>query len=310
MGKNPEPSKDEIEFMFHRLQRGLSNTEIKGEYQDTEFPLRTDSRHFAKMRRYYEAAINVLALATTGFNKEKDDHRAFLVGGLEMLRRPHLDHRLPDCWDWGQERPMEMPAVVSSLADNGVPLEVLCLASHLSPDDRAREIHAETGTILGQHWQFCLELYQEIKANGESVAKRLGVPLLLRSQQPVPSLIKGFIDTIYGLATGLFAGQVGSEARQQGYEPRTSERQPRLWGLWFRSTLIAMGTKSRLKVIRDSHERLLSDLIGNQLIERLQRTRNSYTELKIELDRLVDVKARQRVFLKGPCVICASWSGL
>ena len=51
MGKQPQPTQEELEFVYRLIVRGLGTTEIGDEMQGTEFPLRTDGRYFAQRRR-------------------------------------------------------------------------------------------------------------------------------------------------------------------------------------------------------------------------------------------------------------------
>ena len=57
-GKKAEPSAEELELIYGLIARGLSDTEILEEMQDTEFPMRT-SGFIKRRRREYSAARKI-----------------------------------------------------------------------------------------------------------------------------------------------------------------------------------------------------------------------------------------------------------
>ncbi len=96
MGKNPDPSQEELEFYFDCFERGLSNSEAKWEVQDqTEFPLR-QNRFLNRLRREFNAAKVVLGIesplsVTSVVSDRMKDHFNDLIRIVEVLLAKDLD---------------------------------------------------------------------------------------------------------------------------------------------------------------------------------------------------------------------------
>ena len=310
MGQNPEPTQEEIELVFGLLKRGLSNGDIVDEMQDTEFPRRTDPRYFRKMRRFYQAAKIVFAEAPT-YTPDKRDHTELLVSALANLRRPPSRHHLADCWDWVGEKALgalEARPQLEKIAEQS--LELACLASHVDPGDPLFEKYRLCGVALDSYWQLCTDVYRELMEKSKEVAAEFGIAILLRNPTLVPALTTGFVDTLYNLASELVAGHGISGKQESDYDLKTVDQQPELFDIRFGNSRIAYGNKPMFKAIKKSHKEFRINLTQTPLIDQIRTARDSYDSLVSELNRLIDVKTLQRVFLKGPCEICDPWGGL
>lgn len=106
MGKQPGPSPEELEFIFECFTRGLSDNEVLGEMQDTEFPVR-NPRFIRDRRKGFNAARNVLEItlkqqANPALVKAKEEHLNRMHEFIKNMRRyikpvgPYEDYLLEE----------------------------------------------------------------------------------------------------------------------------------------------------------------------------------------------------------------------
>ena len=91
MGKKPGPSPEELEFIFECFTRGLSDSEVLDEMQDTELPVR-NPRFIRDRRREFNAARKVLEdtlkqQQSPIITKVKEEHLADIRAFLQELRQ-------------------------------------------------------------------------------------------------------------------------------------------------------------------------------------------------------------------------------
>ena len=92
MGQNPQPTPEELDFVYQLLLRGLSNAELQDELQETEFPLRKDTRYFRQRRREFDAAKRVLG----------DSRPAQMDPLVIQARRKHFEDLLDVAKAWNK----------------------------------------------------------------------------------------------------------------------------------------------------------------------------------------------------------------
>ena len=90
MGKQPSPSPEELEFISECFTRGLSDWEVLGEMQDTEFPLRK-IRFMRDKRREFNATRKVLEVTLKqqvdpALVKAKEEHFAEIRSLIEVWK--------------------------------------------------------------------------------------------------------------------------------------------------------------------------------------------------------------------------------
>ena len=99
------------------------------------------------------------------------------------------------------------------------------------------------------------------------------------------------------------------------YQDLPSQTQPETYfTLRFQwKTVIAEGNSDLIDTAIGTHRALLSSLKDEEigkLTKALRDAQDRYARLSNDVDRLIDVRIRQRTFREGTCEVCEVWGGL
>ena len=307
MGKNPEPTPEEIEFVFRLLQRGLGDREIQYEIQDTEYPHRGDSRYYRRVRRYWGAAQNVLGQEIRGNQdplllEKMREHESLLVQGLRDLHLSPLETTLPSCWSWSTGEP-----VMGSISRFELffldTLACRCLVEHLDIDDPILDSYKECSEPLMEYAMSCRDFYGELLEEAEA----LDMPLSTERASRIPAVAPGFVDSLYKVAERWILGY--DIDHRDHYVHAGSESPSRFPRLLYLGDLLATGAEAQLERAEAAHRRILSGLDEHWMLQEIPEPRRRYEALVRRHNRDLEVKIQQRTFPPWPCTVCAPWGG-
>ena len=310
MGQQPRPDEQELEFVYKAIARGLSNLEIMDELGDTEFPRRTDARYFRQRRREYNAARKVLderiaAEQDPLLIEKRRKHEEELVSALSALRYKRL-WRMNALYRWGDTGP-ESVSMEHRHHDLEVPEHphVARLLQHLDSDDEILVAYRETVEIFKEG----VGLSTQLACKWVTQMQTTGLTLRPDSMQTVPGIYSQFLSTLTDVA--LERGWSGREDVEYERVPVSSP--PAQYSkLRFHGGIIAVGSPEQVDTAQATHRALICNLEHGEpgtLIMRLRDARDRYIKLAHEVNRLIDIRSRQRMSKEGTCEVCAAWGG-
>jgi|GEM_PF-5333142 hypothetical protein len=311
MGQNPQPSPEELEFIYGLLHRGLSNLDIQEDMQDREFPRRTSSRFFRQRRREFDAARKVLdqtAIARSDplLNEKRRHHEEELRAALEELKLdPTAD--ISDGWSWWEEGPREIPNSYF-YSEMKIPetLNVQFLVQHLRPDDAI--LTSREGAV--QTYADAVEARAALSAQMIDQIHSAGFVMRVDSSQRVPGVADGFHVTFSDCLEG--SPWYLNESDPYRREPIDGP-QGALYKQLFGGLLIGVGDADLLDGIEALHRDLIFAIREGRFAGKASEIRQRdkrYREAATDLSRLIDIRSKQAVFGVDPCEVCDAWVGL
>ena len=311
MGKLPQPTVEELEFVYKAIARGLSGLEIMDEMGDTEFPLRTSARYFRQRRREYDAARSALRAEVEDplLIEKRRQHEEELVAALTILRNHKPPRGMKALFRWEASGP-EPRSMGCLLANTGFPdnLGGELLSQHLDPRDEILVVYRKSVEAFKEEVGLSTQLAdgwaRQIRASG----------LIVGSSHWGDN--DNFIYEDFLLSVNDIALENGSlDHKDITYQNTTSQIHPKThFTLWFQGkTVIAEGDSDLIDIAIATHCALLSSLNDEEigkLTKALRDAQDLYTKLSNDVDRLIDVRIRQRTLRKGTCEVCKVWGGL
>ena len=249
--------------------------------------------------------------------EKRRDHEALLVSGLRSLRPPPLEFDLSNyCWDWssGEPRKRAEEALISYLArpDTSRPdtLGDRCLLNHLEEEDPVLVNLSTSEQVLRSYRQLCSSLYGELVDGARKVAMEVGDVPLLSFWRLSASLEQGFVDSLFKISGHLCSGYFGDQEVKYGTGPFGEDEQQQFSALHFGERRLFIGPEHQCEKVNAAHRDLHVQLRQHKLLQEVKRKREEYECLADSMDQAIKVKILQRVFLPGPCEVCAPWGGL
>ena len=314
MGKLPQATAEELEFVYKAIARGLSDQEIKEEMRDTPFPRRTSTRFFRQSRREYNAARSVLEVQVAAEQdplliEKRRQHEEELVAALTILRNNKPPRGMKALFRWEASGP-EPRSMDCLLANTGFPenLGSALLSQHLDPRDEILVVYRKSVEAFKEEVGLSTQLAdgwaRQIRARG----------LNMRSSDWGDDdnfKYEDFLLSVNDVA--LESGWL--DPKDITYQDLPSQTQPEIYfTLRFQwKTVIAEGNSDLISTAIATHSALLSALKDEEigkLTKSLRDARDRYARLSNDVDRLIDVRIRQRTFREGTCEVCEVWGGL
>ena len=311
MGQKPQPKVEELEFVYKAIARGLSDLVIKDEMEDTEFPQRTDNRYFRQRRREYNAARSALGADVEDpvLIEKRRQHEEELVAALTILRNNKPPRGMKALFRWEASGP-EPRSMDCLLANTGFPenLGGALLSQHLDPRDEILVAYRKSVEAFKEEVGLSTQLAdgwaRQIRARG----------LNMRSSDWGDD--DNFIYEDFLLSVNDVALESGwLDPKDITYQDLPSQTQPETYfTLRFQwKTVIAEGNSDLIDTAIGTHRALLSSLKDEEigkLTKALRDAQDRYAKLSNDVDRLIDVRIRQRTFREGTCEVCEVWGGL
>ena len=311
MGQKPQPKVEELEFVYKAIARGLSDLVIKDEMEDTEFPQRTDNRYFRQRRREYNAARSALGAEVEDpvLIEKRRQHEEELVAALTILRNNKPPRGMKALFRWEASGP-EPRSMDCLLANTGFPenLGSALLSQHLDPRDEILVAYRKSVEAFKEEVGLSTQLAdgwaRQIRARG----------LNMRSSDWGDD--DNFIYEDFLLSVNDVALESGwLDPKDITYQDLPSQTQPETYfTLRFQwKTVIAEGNSDLIDTAIGTHRALLSSLKDEEigkLTKALRDAQDRYARLSNDVDRLIDVRIRQRTFREGTCEVCEVWGGL
>jgi hypothetical protein len=314
MGQKPQATVEELEFVYKAIARGLSDLEIMEEMGDTEFPRRTDARYFRRKRREYNAARSVLEVQVAAEQdplliEKRRQHEEELVAALTILRNNKPPRGMKALFRWEASGP-EPRSMDCLLANTGFPenLGGALLSQHLDPRDEILVAYRKSVEAFKEEVGLSTQLAdgwaRQIRARG----------LNMRSSdwgEDDNFIYEDFLLSVNDVA--LESGWL--DPKDITYQDRPSQTQSETYfTLRFQwKTVIAEGNSDLINTAIGTHRALLSSLKDEEigkLTKALRDAQDRYAKLSNDVDRLIDVRIRQRTFREGTCEVCEVWGGL
>ena len=315
MGQKPQPNVEELEFVYKAIARGLSDQEIKEEMRDTPFPRRTSTRFFRQSRREYNAARSVLEVQVAAEQdplliEKRRQHEEELVAALTILRNNKPPRGMKALFRWEASGP-EPRSMDCLLANTGFPenLGGELLSQHLDPRDEILVVYRKSVEAfkeeVGLSTQLAYGWARQIRARGLNVwsSEEFGSDDNL--------IYEDFLLSVNDVA--LESGWL--DPKDITYQDPPSQTHPKThFTLFFQGkTVIAEGNSDLIDTAIATHSALLSALKDEEigkLTKALRDAQDRYAKLSNDVDRLIDVRIRQRTFREGTCEVCEVWGGL
>lgn len=312
----PKPMKEYAKQLFREIPE-VSYRRIVEELE-TEFPGRPDYPRERTIGRWVNPADPARLPKTAKTRRdplrmEKNrDHEDFLVSGLRYLMPPPLEFDLPRySWDWLSGEPRKRVEEEESLSDLARPdtLEERCLRNHLEAEDPVLVNLSNCCEVLRSYRQLCSNLYEELVDDASKVAVEVGAPLISCWSGNGASLEQGFVDSLFKISGHLSFSYFGDEDVKYFTLP-VGESNQLFFALHFGELRLFIGPERQCEAVNDAHRDLHWQLRQNRLIQQVKHKREKYECLAGRMDQTIRVKTLQRVFLPGPCEVCAPWGGL
>ena len=315
MGQKPQATVEELEFVYKAIARGLSDQEIKEEMRDTPFPRRTSTRFFRQKRREYNAARSVLEVQVAAEQdplliEKRRQHEEELVAALTILRNNKPPRGMKALFRWEASGP-EPRSMDCLLANTGFPenLGSALLSQHLDPRDEILVVYRKSVEAFKEEVGLSTQLAdgwaRQIRARGLNVwsSEEFGSDDNL--------IYEDFLLSVNDVA--LESGWL--DPKDITYQDLPSQTQPETYfTLRFQGkTVIAEGNSDLIDTAIGTHRALLSSLKDEEiskLTKALRDAQDRYAKLSNDVDRLIDVRIRQRTFREGTCEVCEVWGGL
>ena len=314
MGQLPSATVEELEFVYKAIARGLSDREIMDEMEGTEFDRRTSTRFFRQSRREYNAARSVLEVQVAAEQdplliEKRRQHEEELVAALTILRNNKPPRGMKALFRWEASGP-EPRSMDYLLANTGFPenLGGELLSQHLDPRDEILVAYRKSVEAFKEEVGLSTQLTdgwaRQIRARG----------LNMRSSDfgSDDNLIyEDFLLSVNDVA--LESGWL--DPKDITYQDPPSQTHPKThFTLFFQGkTVIAEGNSDLISTAIATHSALLSALKDEEigkLTKALRDAQDRYARLSNDVDRLIDVRIRQRTFREGTCEVCEVWGGL
>ena len=314
MGQKPQATVEELEFVYKAIARGLSDREIMAEMEGTEFDRRTSTRFFRQSRREYNAARSVLEVQVAAEQdplliEKRRQHEEELVAALTILRNNKPPRGMKALFRWKASGP-EPRSMDCLLANTGFPenLGGELLSQHLDPRDEILVVYRKLVEAFKEEVGLSTQLAdgwaRQIRARG----------LNMRSSDWGDD--DNFIYEDFLLSVNDVALESGwLDPKDITYQDLPSQTQPEIYfTLRFQwKTVIAEGNSDLIDTAIGTHRALLSSLKDEEigkLTKALRDAQDRYAKLSNDVDRLIDVRIRQRTFREGTCEVCEVWGGL